>query len=70
MAEFMFRSGVDGAVWPKPDGPVRLWASLRKMTISKTCNAFFIITTKSQNWLTLTAFIIVNFTITIVGRPP
>ena len=49
---------------------------IQKMTISETCNAFFIITMKSRKWLMLTAFIIVNFTAVIVfsrwsvGRPP
>jgi len=52
-------SGMDWAAWLKPGGPVRPWAGLTKMSILKTCNAFFITRTKmkSQNWLRLTAFI-------------
>jgi len=41
------RGGLHGrlAAWLKLGGPVRPWAGLTRMTISKTCNVFFI---KSQ----------------------
>ena len=42
----VFRGGLGRlAAWLKPGGPVRPWAGLTKMTISKTCSVLFI---KSQ----------------------